>query len=363
MLSNLMDGWSGFILAFHKKQFGSKERIQLYESLIALLENGVHLDVALDQIGVIYTDGGRRPHHPIALACRGIDRVIDAGKTLAQACADWVPYQEHAIISAGEQSGNLVQAFNDCVRIIEARQRVMSLVLSTAGYPVLVWSLMAYLLHVVASRVVPAMSRSSNPDSWTGASQALYLLASFVNNWGLPFLIAVVVLIAASVVSLPYFRGSLRTRLEVLPPWSIYKALHGSTFLLNIAVMLRANISPLDALDTLKKGANPWLRERLEAAHYGVRMGKSFGTALDLSGYRFPDHEAIQFLIVLSTTHSFSDAVHRYSLRWLETSLKQVARYASTLTLVSTGLIGGLMILVLIGTYSMTGSVTQTLSH
>ncbi|MBI6855925.1 type II secretion system F family protein [Pseudomonas cichorii] len=363
MLSKLMDGWSDFITAYHKKQFGSKERIQLYESLTALLENGVHLDVALGRIGEIYNKEGRTPHHPIALACSDIGRIVGGGKPLAQACIDWVPYQEHAVISAGEQSGNLVHAFADCVRIIEAHQKVISLVVSTVPYPIMVWSLMAYLLHVVASRVVPAMARSSNPESWTGAPMLLHLIASFVNNWGLFALVVIVALIVVSVVSLPYFRGPWRTRLESLPPWSIYKALHGSTFLLNIAVMLRANISPLDALDTLKEGANPWMRERLDAAHYGVRMGKNFGTALDLSGHRFPDHEAIQFLTVLSTTHSFSTAVHRYSLRWLDISLKKVSRYASMLTLVSTVLIGLLMILVLTGTYSMTSNFTQNIPN
>ncbi|KTC48741.1 pilus assembly protein [Pseudomonas syringae] len=363
MLSKVMDAWSGLVDGFYRNQFGGNERIRLYESMTALLENGVPLDLALDRIGSIYSDGGRHARHPIALASYGIGKAVDGGKTLAQACLNWVPYQEHAVISAGEKSGNLIQAFSDCVRIIEARQKVMKLVVSTASYPIFVWSLMAYLLNVIATRVVPAMSRSSNPEAWSGAPMVLHMIATFVTNWGLLTLCIVVVLVVTSIVTLPYFRGPWRTRLEILPPWSIYKALHGSTFLLNIAVMLRANIDPLGALDTLKRGANPWLRERLEAAHYGVRMGKNFGEALDLSGHKFPDHEAIQFLIVLSTTQSFSAAVHRYSLRWLEISLKQVERYAKTLSLVSMVLIGVLMILVMVGAYSMTGNATQGMTH
>ncbi|EPN50146.1 type II secretion system protein [Pseudomonas syringae pv. actinidiae ICMP 19094] len=363
MLSKVMDAWTGLVDGFYRNQFGGNERIRLYESMTALLENGVPLDLALDRIGSIYSDGGRRVRHPIALASYGIGKAVAGGKTLAQACLNWVPYQEHAVISAGEKSGNLIQAFSDCVRIIEARQKVMNLVLSTALYPIFVWSLMAYLLNVVATRVVPAMSRSSNPEGWSGAPMVLHMIATFVTNWGMLTLCLVVMLVVTSIVTLPYFRGPWRTRLEMLPPWSIYKALHGSTFLLNIAVMLRSNIDPLEALDTLKRGANPWLRERLEAAHYGVRMGKNFGVALDLSGHKFPDHEAIQFLIVLSTTQSFSAAVHRYSLRWLEISLKQVERYAKTLSLVSMVLIGLLMILVMVGAYSMTGNATQGMSH
>ncbi|RMO31463.1 Type II secretion system protein, partial [Pseudomonas syringae pv. pisi] len=104
MLSKAMDAWSGLVEGFYRNQFGGNERIRLYESMTALLENGVPLDLALDRIGSIYSDGGRRARHPIALASYGIGKAVDGGKTLAQACLNWVPYQEHAVISAGEKS-------------------------------------------------------------------------------------------------------------------------------------------------------------------------------------------------------------------------------------------------------------------
>lgn len=359
MLSRVLDGLSTFADTFYAKQFGSKERIQFYESLCALIENGVGIDQALDEVRAIYSDNGKRPRHPVALASAGMVQGVRNGKPLAEACQKWMPYQEAAIIGAGERSGALVQAFLDCVRMIEARSQIGSLVVSTTLYPSFIWALMAYLLHVVATRMVPAMTRASNPDSWTGAPRVLYLLATFVQDWGTLTLITLVALLIIILATLPYFTGPLRVKLEDMPPWSIYKALHGSTFLLNISVMLKANINQVEALESLLQGAKPWLRERLIAAIYGVRMGKNFGEALRLAGHGFPDKTAVQFLCVLATRKGFSEAIHRFSIRWLEQSLKIVGRYSKSLLTLSAIAMGSLMILVLLGTYGMQEAVTS----
>lgn len=363
MLASIFDGWSALLESWYSKQFGGTERIQFYESMVALLENAVTVDEALKEVGGIYSDGGKHRNHPIALACSGIGMSVRNGKPLAEACRAWMPYQEMAIIGAGERSGNLPQAFYDCIRIIEARQRIVSLILTTTLYPSLLWALMAYLLHIIATRMVPAMARTSNPEGWTGASAFLYGIANFVNHWGLVSLISFVLLLVVVVVTLPYFCGPLRVRLERLPPWSIYKALHGSTFLLNISVMLRSNINQIEALDALMLNAKPWLRERLVAARYGVRMGKNFGMALKLAGHEFPDKMAVQFLCVLATRKGFSDAIHRFSNRWLESSLRNVERYSKGILLFSSMAMGILMILVLVGTYSMQATVTTTIQR
>ena len=235
----LTEWYAALATRWYSTQFGGKERIQFYESMTALLENGVPLQEALLEVSNVYSDDGKRLFHPIALAGSAMSTTVSNGKTLGWACQPWMPYQEVAIIASGEKSGNLQQAFFDCVRTIEARQKIVSLILSSSLYPALLWSLMAYLLHVIATKMVPAMARRSDPESWTGIPSLLYSISTFVNNWGLITLIGFVLFVVISIGTLPYFCGPLRVRLEAFPPWSIYKALHGSTFLLNVAVMLR----------------------------------------------------------------------------------------------------------------------------
>src|SRR5450830_56595 len=114
MLASIVDYWSMLSELWYSKQFGGKERIQFYESMAALLENGVGPNDGLVEVSNVYSNEGKRPNHPIALACSAMSLSVSNGKKLAEACQTWMPYQEVAIIAAGEKSGNLLQAFSDC---------------------------------------------------------------------------------------------------------------------------------------------------------------------------------------------------------------------------------------------------------
>ncbi|EOF7659938.1 TPA: hypothetical protein ACP3Z7_004795, partial [Pseudomonas aeruginosa] len=57
--------------------------------------------------------------------------------------------------------------------------------------------------------------------------------------------VAVITLTVVVIVTLPTYRWKGRVWLDrMLPPWSIYRMLQGTTFLLNMAVMLNAGIRP-----------------------------------------------------------------------------------------------------------------------
>ena len=153
-----------------------------------------------------------------------------------------------------------------------------------------------------------------------------------------------------------------RLRVESFPPWSLYKVLHGSIFLLNMSVMLRTGINQLDALAILNRSAPPWLSERLDAIHYGVSSGKNFGEALKLAGHQFPDAMAIHYLEVLATRKGFAESMERFANRWLEQTLLRVDATSKFLIAMSSVCMGVLMILVVIGIFQMAGSVMDSTS-
>ncbi len=379
MLSNFRGMQHRWVETFYAKQFGKSLRIQFYESLMGILEDGVPLDEALLTVAKAFSDNGLKLD-PVSLACRDIAQKVKGGKSLTISCDGWVPYDENSLIAAGEETGNLIQAFRDCVRVIEVRQRIGRLVASATVFPSVVWSVMAALLYVIAMWMVPSMTQRSNPEAWTGIPALLYALSNFVSHYGLASLIGVVAFILISVATLPVFCGLpittsssswklqltkflqiLRVRAERFPPWSVYKALHGSIFLLNMAVMLRSGINQLDALKTLQRNASPWLTERLIAIHYGVSAGKNFGIALKLAGHDFPDPMAIHFLEVLATRKGFAESMERFSNRWLEKTLQRVEAIAKSLIGVSSIVMGVMMILVVIGIFQLASNVTETL--
>ncbi|HFX3455646.1 type II secretion system F family protein, partial [Pseudomonas aeruginosa] len=165
------------------------------------------------------------------------------------------------------------------------------------------------------------------------------------------------------IVTLPTYRWKGRVWLDrTLPPWSIYRMLQGTTFLLNMAVMLNAGIRPYDSLASMIKISPPWLKQRLEAARYGVGLGQNLGVALRSAGHDFPDRQAIQYLCILANRGGFSEALVKFSRRWQETSLKQIELAAGLVKNFALIFIGALMILVLLGAYQAQ-QLIQSMNH
>ena len=255
----LADAWNDLQERWYSTQFGAKERLQFYEGMATLLENGVQLNDAVREVHSIYSDGDKQKHHPIALASREASMGVSNGKVLADAMANWLPSQERALIDAGQESGDLIGALNDCVRLIEARGKILSSVIGATFYPALLWALLAYFLGIISYKMVPNMARMSDPRSWTGTAALLYEIANFVTGQGIYILVGFVLLLILIFWSMPFYTGPGRVALDRMPPWSIYRTLQGTTFLLNVAVMLRAGIKPYDSLQMLSRTANPRL--------------------------------------------------------------------------------------------------------
>src|SRR3546814_18795379 len=91
-------------------------------------------------------------------------------------------------------------------------------------------------------------------------------------------------------------RPRIRIYLDKIPPWSIYRMLQGSTFLLNIAIMIKAGVRLQNILIMMDKTGSPWVRSRVGAALAGINSGLNLGQALPGTGYQFPDDRKVQFL-------------------------------------------------------------------
>lgn len=376
---SLREAYNDWVEGFYAKQFGSNERIQFYESLIGVIEDSIPIDEALETVEKAFSNEGKQLH-PVSIICSRVARSVRGGKSLASSCRAYLPFDESSLIETGEQTGTLAAALRDCVRIIEVRQRITRLVISVFAMPTITWSLMFALMFVVAGWLVPIMAQRSDPETWVGVPAFLYVMSNVVTHYGLYMVALVVGLAITSIITLPYFCGleiqpnspdwkvrlshtlqRIRVSFESLPPWSIYKVMQGSIFLLNMSVMLRTGISQLNALGILRRSASPWLQERIDAIHYGVSSGKDFGSALKLAGHNFPDQMAIHFLQVLATRKGFATSMERFANRWLDQMLKRIETISKTFASISALLMGLLMILVVIGIFQLALGITDSL--
>lgn len=348
----LFEAFDNFVI---RLQFGAGARIEFYEAMTLLMENGVLLNDALKEMYKVASDEGRKPKNPRAIVLYDCMMGVAEGRPLSKVLANWVSPEECSLISAGEKSGRLVDdkdgpgAFSQAIKVITAKRDIMGAISMATVYPTVLGALSVVLLNMVSTKLVPKLAKSANPENWEGAAALLYAIAQFVTGYGKPALAALLLVVAAIFGSLPYLRGDIRFYLDKVPPWSVYRMLHGSTFLLNVAVLLQAGIKLQDALGLLSETAKPWLRERIEAAKYGIGIGGSLGVALSKAGYDFPDRKAVQYLMILSNRQGFETAIGRFGDRWLKESIRNIQSTAKVALATGILLIGGLMMIVVAG--------------
>lgn len=269
---------------------------------------------------------------------------------------------EAALLRAGEKSGDLVRAMRYAVNLIQRKRAMVGSLVSATAYPLVLFGLAGFLMHMIAAQLVPKLANVADPQSWQGPARLLYLLASFTDDYGLLFVSLLAAALSVSVASLPYLTGAVRVGLDRLFPWSAYRMLHGSSFLLGVALMVGSGQQLRDALCDLLGSANPWLRQRLEGAIDGLDNGLNFGEALHAAGHEFPDRVAIQYLTIFANRNGFERSMVNYAERWMEQSVAAMKRAAGIALGVGLMIVAVLMLLVIAGAGGITSAI-QASAH
>ncbi len=90
---------------------------------------------------------------------------------------------------------------------------------------------------------------------WDGPLILLTGISEFIVNFEWLLLFGLVALTALIVWSMEHWVN--RKIADNLPPWSVYLAVQGVYFLLNIAALLRVNIPVIQAVNMLGETASP----------------------------------------------------------------------------------------------------------
>lgn len=350
-------------LKFTRMQFGAKRRIRLYTQLSMMLENRIMLIDALREMYLVASHDGRKPNNCEATVINSCYTSVSEGNSLSEGLRPWTNAYEAAVISSGERAGDVRGAFGDAIAMIEARQRIKQAVMGAAAYPVVLLGMLCFLLNIVANDLIPKLSAVSDPNAWTGPAHILYLIANFVTNWGKLALLGLFGAIVAIAVSLPRLCGKVRVRLDDLAPWSIYRVIHGSIFLLNIAMLIRSGVLLKDALQiTWKNAGSAWLKERVHLVMDRLSAGAGFGDALSETGTNFPDKEAIRYLRLLSKLQGFDKVMAAFARQWLESTIEKVKTIARGFLVVSILLMGGTLGLVVISMSDIENAIQTSAS-
>lgn len=308
-----------------RTQFTDTVRLRLYRKMSKMLSNGLPLLKVLEELRERASNGGKKPGEPLAVILDDCRRSVQNGRLLSEALDGWAPRAERMILMAGEQSGKLESTLISVVNVVQARKKIHAVIVGGMAYPLAILGMVLAYVYLFGAKVIPQFTTMMDPERWHGAARGLYLMSLWVRDWMLLTLLAIGLLLVLLLASMPRWRGRLRIWADKLPPYSIYRLMVGSSFLMAFSALQDAGVTVEKALMRLSHGAPPWLRERLDGALLGVRSGLNCGEALRNTGYEFPSQEVIDDLCVYSQYKGFAEALQLMADEWMEEGVEIIS--------------------------------------
>lgn len=298
-------------------------RKRLWVKLSKLLSNGVPIIDALNSMYLRRLESGKKKH-PTTLALAEWISKLKNGRRISQAIEGWVDRDEQMLIAAGEQSGNLAEALNSAAAVMEAKKKIRGAVIGGLIYPAIMLCIAVGVLIMFSYKIIPSFTGIVPDNKWHGIARFMINLADFSRHWIWLVVLVLIVIIIAFFSSLPRWSEGLRIKLDRYPPYSVYRMLQGSTWMISFAALVAAGVRIENALVQLSEGASPWLYVRIQSCLRGMRSGLHTGDALAKSGYGFPDLEIIDDLGVYSKLSGFDEALSIIGREWIKDSVESI---------------------------------------
>lgn len=352
-LQELNNSWARF-------QFknDAKTRQRLWKKLSKLIHDGIPVIAALQEIRSL-----KKPTAPISIALAEWIRGLNNGRKISDVVKPWVSTEESMLIMSGEQSGTLDSALTSVVKVSNAKAQINSAVLAGVMYPFFLIILAFGVLYLFGYKIIPAFTKAARGDAWYGVARLMIDTSSFVRNWLHWVALFVVILVVAFFVSLPRWNSRARIAFDRYPPYSIYRVMQGSSWLIALSALVQAGVRIESAMEQLAQGASAWSMARTAAALKGLRAGRNLGESLEKSGYEFPDPEIISDIRIYATKSGFDEALRLIGNDWITESVDRIKLLMNLVFGIAMMLVGGLIMFVVAGLIAMQLQLTELLQR
>jgi type II secretory pathway component PulF len=319
-----------------------KSRFRIYRKLEGMLKTNEALSRALDRLYQNVSEMGKFPSRPAAVALREWFLKDRAGISLSQAMDGWVPAGELYMIRAGEESGTLAKSLASIQAMGDKGRQMKEAVTYAVGYPVAMFILVSFVIYTFGINLIANM-RANAPKNVVAAMGGVANFSDFIAAWGL-YIVAGIVMTAIFIAStLSVWRGPIRAKFDMFPPWSWYRIMQGSGFLLGLSSLLGAQVPLKRSLEILEEQGNPWMKERIGKARQEVLRGHNLGESLRLSRFNFPDPAVVIDLEILSERADVGVVIEQVTEEWMREQIDALKGQAVVARNVGMALVGGVI--------------------
>ena len=247
---------------------------------------------------------------------------MNHGLSFSNAITGWVPDSELNLISAGEEGQGLNKGLAEAIKFSLSGKEIKSAIIGGISYPLILLLVVLGFISMFSLQMAPAYLGILPLERWPDMGKYLYSVSTFLVKYWYFMIIILVVTGFAIGSTISIWRGSIREFADKIPPWSIYKVYHSSSFLIALASMMQSGVPLNDALKKLKRTSSVWLGAYIDEMLKNLRRGgKNFGQHLNVG---LLDEETAGDVIDYSELGKFEQAVYAIGEENLKSSVTKI---------------------------------------
>lgn len=337
-----------------------KTRLKMYRKIASLMSNRFSLMDALDLLYDGVSNGGKNPGEPMAIAIATWSRSLQNGLTFADALKGWAPNRERLMLSTGDVS-NLESSLLNLIKVTEGTTKMIRPIIGAIVYPAFLMLMSVLILYGIGAYMVPPMIDAAPTVRWRGSAATLVSVSDWIREYWVVAFSTLPAIMFIIYVTISIWTGVIRSYIDSIPPWSLYKIFAGLSWLLAMSALVKSGTPVSSALQALRRDASPYLRERIDKTLVFVNNGDNLGQALAKTKLDFPDPEIISDLKVYSELDNFEEAMDKLANDWLEESVYVIEAKASILNMVALLSVGGIIAWAVMGVFDMQDQITSSM--
>lgn len=260
---------------------------------------------------------------------------------LRRAWEGTVPEDDLMVIGAGER-GDLAETLRFLSKVVTVSEKNRSAVIGAIAFPAFLLLLTAGIQIGIAIGMMPIMTQIIPVEQFPFLGKILYYMSQMVLHYWAPMYGLPVALALAFFISLPRWTGRAREYLDHFAPYSIYRDLRASEFLVALAAMASANTSMFDAVSLMMQGAEPWLRMHLARIRHSLRSERSMVRAVDTGLF---SNEVFDRIAEYAERSNFEKGIRKIGLATIEETAERISKRSQIIRNILVVMVGLLIML------------------
>lgn len=339
--------------------FGRKIRIDTWNLIVDFLKYKHDVADALNALAIITS---KRHNKVLESIYNDVLNSIRSGQDISISFAPYISYDEFSLIDGAEKRGDISKGMKDAIKIIEAKNKIIGAFFSSLTYPVILFCFVIAALFVYIKIAIPALYSFNPSGEWDGPVGFMVALSNFlISPAGLFFIVAIILIISMSIISLPYLTGPIRVRLDKIFIYKIYKMLVGSSWLFSMAILMNNSKSTTeDILDNMLK--SKYITRYMKYIISIIKrekIGKSLATAIYNSKLDFPSGELVDRIGLHANLPNFEKIFPMIASDFIDISIIKLKKTMRIINFLCISLAGGVTIMLVYSIFAITDYVDR----